>query len=172
MRLAAHSDFVEIELSIRNDMTKPMHNPDWAFCAVAFESFSVGDPEDERTYLFDGEKLRTLADIEGRDLKLYKVAGADGFIPVGHRSLPIGNLEAKASVVIIEAVDGVHSVALGFEQADHIYGDAKGNKCFHADPYFGPILHSGEERKMKGRLYLMNGKAKDVLERYQQDFQV
>lgn len=170
MRLAAHDDYVDIHLSIRNDMIEPMHNPDWAFCAVAFETFSIADTEDERTYLFDGERLCTLGDIAGRDMKLYKVAGANGFIPVGHRSLLIGPVEAKASVVILESVDGVHTVALGFEQADHIYGDAKGNKCFHADPYFGALLKPGEERKMRGRLYLMKGTAQDALSRYQQDF--
>jgi hypothetical protein len=170
MRLAACEDLVDIHLSIRNHMSKPMHNPDWAFCAVGFETFSIADTENERTYLFDGERLRTLGEIAGRDMKLYKVAGANGFIPIGHRSLAIGGVEAKASLVIIEAVDGVHSVALGFEQADHIYGDAKGNKCFHADPYFGALIKSGEERKMRGRLYLMEGNAQDALQRYQQDF--
>ena len=136
MRLTCREDFVDIQLTVRNDMQQAMENVDWAFCAVAFESPSLADSEDTRTYLFDGQRLRTLAEIAGRDIHLYKVAGANGFIPVGHRALPIGPVQAKASVVIIEAVDGVHSAALGFEQADHIYGDAKGNKCFHADPYF------------------------------------
>jgi hypothetical protein len=103
-------------------------------------------------------------------MKMYKVAGANGFIPLGHRALAIGPVEAKASVVIVEAVDGVHSVALGFEQADHIYGDSKGNKCFHADPYFGPLIKSGEERKFRGRLYMIKGDAQEAFGRYQQDF--
>jgi hypothetical protein len=154
---------------VRNDMQQVMENVDWAFCAVAFESPSLADSEDTRTYLFDGQRLRTLAEIAGRDMHLYKVAGAKGFIPVGHRALPIGPVQAKASVVIIEAVDGVHSAALGFEQADHIYGDAKGNKCFHADPYFGSIK-PGEERKVLGKLYLMKGNAQEALKRYQHDF--
>jgi hypothetical protein len=172
IRLTAHDDYVDIALSVRNSMAEPMFNPDWAFCAVGFETFSVGDPEDERTFLYDGSTLRTLASIAGRDIKLYKVEGANAFIPVGHRGLPIGDVEAKASVVIIEAVDRVHSVALGFEQADHIYGDAKGNRCFHADPYFGKILRPGEERKMRGRLYLMKGSAQAALDRYLKDFGV
>ena len=170
MRLAARQDFVDIDLSIRNHMAQSMLNPDWAFCAVGFETFTVADSEDARTYLFDGERLRSLGEIAGRDMRLYKVAGAHGFIPVGHRSLPVGPVEAKASVVIIEAVDQIHSVALGFEQADHIYGDAKGNKCFHADPYFGSELKSGEESKIRGRLYLMRGTAEDASNRYRRDF--
>lgn len=170
MRLTARNDYLDIDLTIRNAMKEPMRNPDWAFCAVGFESFSVSDAEDVRTFLYDGKQLRSLADIAGRDIKLYKVAGAHGFIPVGHRALPLGPIEAKASVVIIEAVDGIHSVALGVEQADHIYGDAKGNKCFHADPYFGQVLKTGEQSRIRGRLYLMEGSAQAALHRYLKDF--
>jgi hypothetical protein len=170
IRMAAHPDYVDIALSVRNTMSEPMLNPDWAFCAVGFETFSVADPEDERTFLYDGKILRTLASIAGRDIKLYKVEGAHGFIPVGHRRLSVGDVEAKASVVIIEAVDGKHSVALGFQQADHIYGDAKGNRCFHADPYFGQSLEQGQESKVNGRLYLMEGNAEAALNRYLRDF--
>ena len=123
IRLTAQTDCVDIHLTVRNDMRQAMENADWAFCAVALESPSLADSEGARTYLFDGERLRTLAEIAGRDIKLYKVAGAHGFIPVGHRALPVAPVEARASVVIIEAVDGAHSAALGFEQADHIYGE-------------------------------------------------
>jgi hypothetical protein len=169
IRLNCREDFVDIQLTVRNEMQQAMENVDWAFCAVAFESPSLADSEDTRTYLFDGQRLRTLAEIAGRDIHLYKVAGANGFIPVGHRALPIGPVQARASVVILEAVDGVHSAALGFEQADHIYGDTKGNKCFHADPYFASIM-PGEERKVRGKLYLIKGNAEEALRRYQHDF--
>ena len=169
IRLTCREDFVDIQLTVRNDMQRAMENVDWAFCAVAFESPCLADSEDTRTYLFDGQRLRTLAEIAGRDIHLYKVAGANGFIPVGHRALPIGPVQARASVVIVEAVDGVHSVALGFEQADHIYGDTKGNKCFHADPYFASVM-PGEERKVRGKLYLIKGNAEKALMRYQHDF--
>jgi len=170
MRLAAREDFLDIHLSVRNHMRQPMQNADWAFCAVGFESPSIADSEDARTYLFDGERLRALGSIAGRDVRIYKVSGAHGFIPVGHRALPVGPVEAKASVVIIGAADGSHSVALGFEQSDSIYGDAKGNKCFHADPYFGPVINTGEERKLRGRLYMIKGDAQEAFRRYQQDF--
>jgi hypothetical protein len=170
IRLAAHADCVDIHLTVRNDMREAMENADWAFCAVALESPSLADSEAGRTYLFDGERLRTLAEIAGRDVKLYKVAGANGFIPVGHRALAVGPVEAKASVVIIEGMDGAHSAALGFEQADHIYGDSKGNKCFHADPYFGPLIKPGEERGLRGKFYLIKGNADEALKRYRQDF--
>lgn len=170
IRLAARVDCVDIHLTVRNDMRHAMQNVDWAFCVVALEAPFLADSEDSRTYLFDGNRLRTLSEIGGRDMKLYKVAGANGFIPVGHRALPIGSVEAKASLVILEGLDGAHSAALAFEQADDIYGDAKGNKCFHADPYFGPLITSGEERSLRGKLYLIKGNAGDALKRYQADF--
>lgn len=170
LRLSAREDCLDIGLSVRNDMQQPMENLDWAFCVVAFESPSISDPEDERTYLFDGQRSRTLAEIRGRDMTLYKVEGANGNVSPGHRHLPVGPVEAKSSVVIIEGVDGKHSAALGFEQADNIYGDAKGNKCFHADPYFGPLIKTRDERSMRGRLYLMKGNAQAALERYRKDF--
>lgn len=170
IRLTAGTDYLDIYLTVRNDMAQPMENVDWAFCAVTLESPSLADSEATRTYLFDGKRLRSLADIAGRDMHLYKVAGANGFIPVGHRALPVASVEAKASVVIIEGLGGSHSAALGFEQADHIYGDAKGNKCFHADPYFGALLKTGEERSVRGKLYLIKGNAEEALKRYQKDF--
>jgi hypothetical protein len=170
LRLRVQADFLDIHLTARNDMPQPMENLDWAFCVVAFESPSIADSEQTRTYLFDGERLRSLAEIRGRDMTLYKVAGAKGFIPVGHRALPVGPVLAKASVTIIEGVDGKHSAVLGFEQADHIYGDARGNKCFHADPYFGSLIRQAAERTLRGRLYLMAGNAEAALKRYQQEF--
>jgi hypothetical protein len=170
IRLTARADWVDIDLTVRNDMRQPMENVDWAFCAVALESPSLADSEATRTYLFDGKRLQTLAAIAGRDIHLYKVAGAHGFIPVGHRAIAVGPVEAQASVVIIESQDGTHSAALGFQQADHIYGDAKGNKCFHADPYFGPQIKPGEERSVHGKLYLIKGNAEEALRRYQKDF--
>ena len=63
MRLTCREDFVDIRLTVRNDMQQAMENVDWAFCAVAFESPSLADSEDTRTYLFDGQRLRTLAEI-------------------------------------------------------------------------------------------------------------
>ncbi|MGH9511380.1 MAG: hypothetical protein ACRD2U_04520 [Terriglobales bacterium] len=150
-------------------MKRTMENLDWAFCVVAFESPSIADSEQTRTYLFDGERLRTLSELHGRDIAVYKVAGGNGFIPVGHRGIEVGPVEAQASGVIVEGVDGRHSVALGFEQADHVYGDAKGNKCFHADPYFGS-LEPGQKRKMHGRLYVTKGNADMVFQRLRHDF--
>jgi hypothetical protein len=167
--LTAREDFLDIQMSIRNLLDQPMKNADWAFCAVAFEAPTISDSEQARTYLYDGQRLAALGDIAGRDMRMYPVAGAHGFIPVGHRALPLASIEAKASVVILEALDGAHAVALGFEQADHIYGDAKGNKCFHADPYFGPLIDSGQERRVRGRMYLIEGNASQALKRFQQD---
>ena len=169
MRLTAETDFVDIRLSVRNDTHEPMLNVDWAFCTVAFESPSILDPDDVRTYLYDGNTLRTLASIRGRDMMLYKVEGAHGFIPVGHRHLPIGPVEAQAPVVIVEGVGGNNCAALTFQHSDSIYGDAKGNKCFHADPYFGPRLEPGEEKSLLGRFYLMEGNAQAAFERFRRD---
>ena len=125
IRLTANVDCVDIHLTVRNDMQQAMKNIDWVFCVVALEAPLLADSEDTRTYLFDGKRLRTLSEIGGRDLKLYQVAGANGFIPIGHRTLPVGSVEAKASLVILEGLDGIRSAALAFEQSDDIYGDAK-----------------------------------------------
>src|SRR5689334_23370032 len=93
-RLSAKADFVDIRLSVRNDMQQPMENVVWHFCVVPFESPSISDPEQERTYLFDGQRLRALAELNGRDMTLYKVNGGNGHIPPGHPDLPIGPVEA------------------------------------------------------------------------------
>lgn len=169
LRLRPDRDYVDIELGIHNDLSAPMRDIDWHFCVVGYESPSIGDPEQTRTYLYDGQRLRSLKQLGGEaKMIMYKVAGGHGFIPAPHRALPEGSAEAKSSVVIVESRDGGHAVALGFEQSYAIYGDRIGNKCFHADPYFG-TLQSGEERVIRGRLYLMKGTAEDAFERYRRE---
>jgi len=93
-----------------------------------------------------------------------------GFIPEILRGDRMGGVKAKASVVIVESADGKHAAALGFRQSYAIFSNPD-NRCFHADPYFGPITESGEERLMRGKLYLMAGSATDAFERYREDFE-
>ena len=147
-----------------------MGNIDWHFCIVGFHSPSIGDAQLERTCLFDGERLRSLRDLTGEArCELFPVAGCDGYMPAIHKDNAKGSLEAQASVVIVESVDGKYSAALGFEQSYAIFSNPD-NKCFHADPYFGPTTESREERRMLGKLYLMAGSATDAFEGYREDF--
>jgi hypothetical protein len=50
-----------------------------------------------------------------------------------------------------------------------IFMGIRKGKCFHADPYFASIM-PGEERKVRGKLYLIKGNAEEALKRYQHDF--
>jgi hypothetical protein len=164
-------DSIALELAVRNDLRQTMGTIDWAFCVVALESPSFADSARTRTWLFDGRKLRTFAELSGGPkMMLYNVAGAGGFVPEGHKTLSVSPARAEAPVVIVESPDRKHSAALGFERSYCIYGDAVGNKCFHADPYFGAALASGEEGVIRGRLYLMQGGASRVFERFRRDF--
>jgi len=72
-------------------------------------------------------------------------------------------------VVIVEGRSGRHAAALGFGQSYTAYSNP-GNMCFHADPYFGSLGAHGDERAMRGRLYLIEGNADDAFERYLHDF--
>ena len=174
IRLTAKEDYLDVELGVRNFSRQPMRNIDWAFCAVAFECRLIADSKQSRTFLFDGQRLRALNEAAGHKpagpIHIYKVVGANGYIPVDHLALPLAPVESQSSVVVLTALDGAHAAAMGFEQADTIYGDAIGNKCFHADPYFGPILESGQERRLHGRLYLIRGDAETAFRRYRKDF--
>jgi hypothetical protein len=164
-------DSIALELAVRSDMREPMGTIDWAFCVVALECPPFADSARTRTWLFDGRRLRTFTDLSGGPkMMLYNVAGAGGFVPEGHRTLPVSPTEAKAPVVIVESPDRKRSAALGFERSYCIYGDAVGNRCFHADPYFGAALASGEERSIRGRLFLMEGDAGRAFERFRRDF--
>src|SRR5690606_10095731 len=170
--LVAHEDYWDIKLADRNELSYPMGKVDWHFCVVGFESLSFSDSTRTRTYLFDGRHLRTFAELSGGPkMELFRVQGGDRFIPVGHESLPVNSTEAKAPLVIVESRDRKHVAALGFEQSYTIYGDPVGNKCFHADPYFGPLTETGEERLIRGRLYLIKGTAQEALNRYIRDFE-
>lgn len=184
LRLLPEQDSVDIHLGVRNGLPGPMRNIEWHFCVVGFECSSIADPTLMRTYIFDGRHLRRLGEIIketqcmkvgnkeycGKKSEIVKVAGGHGFVPIDHQGLPVAPVEAKASVVIVEDVDKRHTMALGFQQSYSIYSDAIGNKCYHADPYFGSIDKTGEQRTMHGKLYLMKGTAQQAFERYRRDF--
>lgn len=169
LKLRAEADRIDLRLSIRNDTDRPQGPIDWAFCAIALESPSLRDPEHARTFIFDGRRLRSLREINGRAMTaVTRIAGADGFISHLHTSLPRSPVESKQSVIIVESRDGRHAAALGFEQSYTSFS-CSGNMCFHADPYFG-MLSPGVEKQMRGALYLMEGSADDALDRYRRDF--
>lgn len=171
LRLSAQRDYLDIDLGIQNSLPQTLGNVDWHFCVVGFES-PFSDPERTRTYLFDGNRLRTFADLSGGPkMELFRVFGAGGFIPVGHDMLPVNPVIAKAPIVMVQSSERQYVAALVFEEAYTIYGDPVGNKCFHADPYFGPGIEPGEKRQIRGRLYVMRGTARDAFDRYARDFE-
>ncbi|MAV34531.1 MAG: hypothetical protein CMJ59_03650 [Planctomycetaceae bacterium] len=174
LRLVARSDYVDISLTVRNDLKRAMKYVDWYFCPVAYEAPTINDPTQRRTWLFDGQRLRTLAE-KSRGIpaeEMYPIGGArgaGGFIPPLHAAHPRGVIEAKAPIVLVSNARGTHTVALAFDRAHSIFS-SRGNGCFHADPYFGPDIKPREERTVHGRLYLAEGSPQDVLERFQRDF--
>ena len=172
LTLSAEEDFLDIELTLRHDLVPKTGETDWCFCVVARESPSFSDEERTRTYLYDGEKLSTFSELlrTPERIELFQVSHGNDFISQGHAMFPVNPVKAKASVTIVESPDGKHVAALGFERSYEIFGDAKGNKCFHADPYLGPFTQAGEERTMRGRLYVMAGTAADAFERFKRDF--
>ena len=170
LRLQAQGDYVDVELGLRNDLAGAIGDVDWAFCLVGHENPSIGDVELTRTFLFDGQRLRTLREMTGAaECEMYLVAGARGFVPAPHIDFPKGPVQAKASVVVVEAEDHKYAAAIGFAQAHTIYSNPV-NKCFHADPYFGPFTKHGEQRTVRGKIYLIEGSAQDALARYRRDF--
>lgn len=174
LQLAARDDYVDITLSVRNDLKRPMKFVDWYFCPVAFEAPSINDSTQQRTWLFDGQRLRTLLEQRQNERveEMYPVGGARGsagFIPPLHAVHPRGIVEAQAPIVFVSSVSGTHTAALAFERAHSIFS-SRGNGCFHADPYFGADFKPGEERTVRGRLYLAKGTPQAVLKRFQRDF--
>lgn len=168
--LTAQDDCIDIEIAVRSDLDAPMGEIDWHFCVVAFDAPSIGDPTVERTFLFDGERLRSLADLQGRPtVHMHHVAGAGGFLPQGHQGFPRGPVEAQASIVLVENKARTHTIAVAFEQSYAIFSNPT-NMCFHADPYFGRFTKRGQKRQVRGRLYLAAGAAPNVFERYRRDF--
>jgi len=176
LRLTSREDAIDIEMTVRNGTTSRMEYVDWYFCAVGYESASVGDHKLERTYVFDGADLRTLAEIcgEGKGEEMLLVDGpngANGFIPNLHSKHTRASVHPRVPLVMIRTADGTHTAALGFERAHSIFS-SPGNKCFHADPFFGLGLDPGEEWQINGRLYLMEGTPKDALARFKKEFKI
>ena len=171
LNLSVQEDCLDIGLAVRNDLPTAMGEIDWALCVIGMESPSFSDSDRNRTYLFDGTRLRTLAELrQDPKIELFNTNQGHGFVPAGHKMLSVNPVEAKAPLVIVESPDRKHVAALGFERAYTIYGDAKGNKCFHADPYFGPLSKTHEERSIRGRLYITQGTAQTVFARFKRDF--
>jgi len=73
-------------------------------------------------------------------------------------------------LIALESKDGKHVLALGFEHAlwaSSNVGDWRA--CMHLFPSFGKIA-PGKSATVKGRLYLLPGKAEDALKRFRADF--
>lgn len=71
--------------------------------------------------------------------------------------------------VALESLDRKHVIAYGFEEgiwSSSNIGDARA--CFHLFPYFGDLL-PGQSREVKGRLYLCEGNADSVRDRFLAD---
>jgi len=169
VELTAEKDYVDINLSLQNDMPAAVGPIDWPFCMIAIESPTFRNPEHDRIFIFDGQNLRSFKDINGKaGVFIVKVAGGHGFVPVVHQSLPQSPVESQESVVIVKSQCGRYAAALGFEQSYSAFG-CTGNMCFHMDPFLG-IFQPGETKKMHGRLYLIQGSAQDAFERYRHDF--
>lgn len=169
VELTGAADGVDIVLRLQNLGSESLGPIDWPFCMIALESPTFRNPEHDRIFVFDGQRLRSFLDLNGKPgVSLICVAGGDGFIPVVHQSLPKSPAEAHESVVIVEDPSGRRTVALGFEQSYSTFG-CTGNMCFHMDPWFG-VLMPGEKKHMHGRLYLLEGKSEAALERYRRDF--
>ena len=167
--LRAKADYIDINLSVRNDLAGSMGPINWAFCVISLESQTLRNPEHERTFIFDGDRLRSFLEINGgAGIYLCQVAGGIRYTPDVHKTLPQSTVEAQESVVILEGRSGRHTAALGFDQSYKSFG-CIGNMCFHMDPSFG-TLSAGEEKRMHGRLYLIEGNADDAFQRYLRDF--
>jgi hypothetical protein len=167
--LTACDDYLDIRLRIVNNLRRRIGPIDWAFCSIALECPTLRDPQHTRTFIFDGERLRSFAELRvGAGMTLIPIEGGDDFGPALHAHLPRSSVRAQASCTILESVDGKHCAALAFTQAYSAFG-CTGNMCFHADPYFG-VIDAGEEKSMKGRLYLMAGDRHAALSRYQREF--
>ena len=174
IRLKAAADYIDINMKIRNDTKRVMPWVDWYFCPVAFEAPSLLNRDLDRTYLFDGKRLVTLAETGDPSETMYLVTGdrgSAGFIPPLHAAHPASKTKARAPLVIVENRAGTHSLGLAFERAHSIFSSA-GNGCYHADPFFGHQLKPGEERTVRGRLYLAAGKPQDLFKRFAADFPV
>jgi len=165
--LAADDDGVDVELTVRSDLDAPMGEIDWHFCVVAFDAPSIGDPTVERTFLFDGERLRSLNELQGgATVSMHHVAGSGGFLPKSHQGFPRGPVEAQAPIVLVENKSRTHTVAVAFDKSYAIFSNP-GNLCFHADPYFGPIAQKGRTHRLSGKLSLTAGTAREVFDRLQ-----
>jgi len=169
VELSAEKDYVDINLSLQNDMPASVGPIDWSFCMIAIESPTFRNPEHNRIFIFDGQNLRSFQDINGKaGLFIGKVVGGQGFVPAVHQPLPKSPVESQESVVIVESQCGRYATVMGFEQSYSTYG-CIGNMCFHMDPFLG-ILKNGETKKIHGRLYLIEGDAQDAFKRYRNDF--
>jgi hypothetical protein len=167
--LESVDDYLDIRLSVRNDTSAPMGPLDWAFCAISLESPMLRNPDHDRIFIYTGGRLHSFLDVNGKPgMHIIQVAGAGGYVPTLHQTLAQGTVQAQESVVIVESVGGRHCAALGFEQSYTTMG-CTGNMCFHMDPYFGR-LSPGEEKRILGRLYLIEGNRDDALARYRVDF--
>src|SRR5437773_3219110 len=95
--LAACQDYIDIQLRIVNIKQVPLGPIDWSFCVIALESPTLRDPRQTRTFIYDGQKLRSFAELRvGSGITLIPIAGGNGFGPAGPAPLPRAATQATA----------------------------------------------------------------------------
>ena len=174
LRVTAVDDGADLRLTVKN---RSMH--DWPELAGIIPCFNPG-PEEIRnrqlanTSTFfvgpDGLEKLTLRQIHFADKLRHLVdqEAKDGQYVFSHK-WPTAEPNATAGLIVRESTDGKWVTGIAWEDFISSQGHNPW-ECMHLCVRVGP-LKQGEERTIRGKIYLFEGDKDDLLARYRTDFE-
>ena len=176
----AKQDEVAVQISIRNRGDRAWKGANVNPCLQLWDAPDLGRDNDmARTYVVHGGRIKSLQEInpDAGSLSIKTFYSLKGMPPEASwaRAQPPGRKVSKEAVdcglIMTASRDGSVTAGTGWRPPVHfVFNNTdRAFQCIHAVPFLGDIA-AGQERNVRGRIYILAGSPQDCFARYQADF--
>jgi hypothetical protein len=169
--IRAGKDEVDFQLVIKNSNAGPV-DVDWFQPCIRVDQFTNRSQENylDRCFIYTDCGLTTLNKTRRTEEALYK--GGQVYVPAGINlndvnPRPISNDQPVNGLIGCYSDDNKYLMATAWDHYQELFQGIF--VCIHSDPRIGG-LQAGETKKLHGKLYVMKNDRRELLNRYQRDF--
>lgn len=164
-------DEVTFNLTVRNDGSQ-FADVQWFQPCIRVNRFTGRKQSDypERCFIFTNDGLRTLDKVSRTEEAIYK--GGQVYVPAG---VPIADVNPRPispekpinGLMGCFSADGKSLFATAWSDTQELFQGVI--VCIHNDPRIGG-LKPGEQKKLRGKVYILPNDPAQLLNRYEKDF--